>query len=98
MGGGKLEAESSITWGNQVIILERGIGVMEGISGRLGNLPWGCRHQGRLLGCLRGPTSWNLPTHTVGISSRDGGDGGSRVLPLPFPNHVDRPPSHLSMF
>ena len=71
---------------------------MEGISRGLRNLPWGCKHMGRVLGCLKGPKFQNLPTHAVGISSRGGGDGGGRALPLPLLNHVDRPPGHLSMF
>ena len=94
--GSKEKVQSIVTGGKQVIIVGRGIGVLEGISGGLGNLPWGCRHWGRVLGCLKGPTLWNLPIHIGGISSRGGGDGGGRVLPLPLPDHVNRPPRHLS--
>ena len=43
--GGKIEGTLQYIRGKQVIIMGRGIGVMEGISGGLGNLPWGCRHQ-----------------------------------------------------
>ena len=54
--------------------------------GGWGNLPWGCRHWGRVLGHLKGPTCWNLPTCTVGRwSLRGGGDGGDRALLLPLP-------------
>ena len=62
---------------------------MEGISGGLGNLPWGCRHQGWVLSHLKGPTFWNLPTLTVGIFSRGGEMGGGRALSMPLPNHME---------
>ena len=45
----------------------------------------GLRHWGRVLGHLKEPTLWNLPTHTLGMSSRGGGDGGGRALLLPLP-------------
>ena len=65
--------------------------------GGLGNLPCGCRHQGWLRGCLKGP-NWHLLTFTArGWFSRGGGDGGVRALPLPLlPVHIDKPPGCLS--
>ena len=83
--GGTQEAQSSIIWGKQVIIMGMGIGVMEGISGGLGNLPWGCRHWGRLLSHLKGPIFWNLPTLIVGIFLRGGGMEETELFPCPFP-------------
>ena len=62
----KQETQSIIVKGKQVIISRGSIGVLEGISWGLGYQPWGCRHWGRVLGCLKGHTYWNLPTHTVG--------------------------------
>ena len=38
-----------------------------------------------VLGHLKGPTFWTLPTLGVGIFLRGGGDGGGRPLPLPLP-------------
>ena len=89
------QTKSGITRGKQIIV--KGIGVMEGISGGLGNLPWGFRHWGRVWGCLRGP-SWHLLTLTArGWFSRGGGNGGARALPLLLlPVHIDKPPRCLS--
>ena len=78
------QTKSGVTRRKQIII-GRDIGVMEGISGGTGDLPWGCRHCGRVLGCLKGTLFWNLTTCVVGISLRGGGDGGGRALPLPLP-------------
>ena len=62
----KQETQSIIDRGKQVTISRGSIGVLEGIYEGLENLPWGCRHWGRVLGHLKGPTCWNIPTHTVG--------------------------------
>ena len=84
-GMGKIGVIQQYIRGEQVIIMGRGIGVMEGIPGGLGNLPWGCRHWGRGLGHLKGPIFYNLSNLGVGIFSRGGGDGGGRALVLPLP-------------
>ena len=53
---------------------------MDGISGGLGNLPWGCRHWGWVWGHLKGPF-WHL--FVRGWSSRVGGWGSKNsALPL----------------
>ena len=93
---GSKEKAQNIVMGGTGHHSGEGIGVSEGISGGLGNLPWGCRHWGRVLGHLKGPTFQDLPTHIVGISLRGGGDGGGRALPLPLPNHINRPLGCLS--
>ena len=77
------QTKSGIVKGKQIIIMGRGIGVIEGISGRLGNLPWGCRHQGRMWGYLKGPSLHLLTLTARQWSSRGGGDGGARTLPQP---------------
>ena len=90
--GGKIGGIQQYIWGKQVIIMGRALG-----SWRVYLGGWGTYH-GRVLGHLRGPTLWNLPTLRVGIFSRGGGDGGGRTLPPPLPDHVDRPPGLLSLF
>ena len=53
----------------------------------LGNLLWGCSHWGMEWGHLKGPSGHLLAR---GWSSRGGGDGGARVLPLSLlPDRVE---------